>query len=337
MKAPAPHSPTTRACPLCASPAKTSLLTLDADAIFRSNWSYRPEGKALLALGADDRFPIVECGACGFIYAAQLPDADFLLRVYDHVIDGELARRNNLSPGEVASKMDSIAALLRLAGTRAEPLRVLDYGCGFGATLALLAAVGPAVKAIGYETSASRLADLRARGLAAGGDLGETLARGPFDIAILDNVLEHVPSPRETAASIAQACAPDALLFVSVPETDRRRVLAQQRVADAGGAVDMDINPWEHLNYFDVKHLDALLTAFAFEPLPAARLPQPVDIGMRPSQSAMARAMNGLASLPRLASYVLHCDALARTTRRFYRRVRAGTEPQPRESAQEHA
>jgi 2-polyprenyl-3-methyl-5-hydroxy-6-metoxy-1,4-benzoquinol methylase len=315
-----------RACPICDSSAKTALLTLDADAIFRSNWSYRADAKALLALGANDRFPIVECGACRFIYADQLPDTEFLHRVYDQVIDSDLARRDNLSPAQVAAKMDSIATLLRLAGTPTEPLRVLDYGCGFGATLALLAAVGLGVQAVGYETSAGRLADLQARGLTATGDVGELMARGPFDIVILDNVLEHVPHPRETVAAIEQACAAGALLYVSVPETDRQRVLAQQRVADAGGAIDMDVNPWEHLNYFDVKHLDALLAESAFEPMPAARLPQAVDIGVRPSESATARMKNALASLPRLASYVMHGDTLPRATRRFYRLARDGAQ-----------
>ena len=28
----------------------------------------------------------------------------------------------------------------------------------------------------------------------------------------------------------------------------------------------MDINPWEHLNYFDLRHLDELLAEFRFEP-----------------------------------------------------------------------
>jgi len=337
MNAQVPDSFTSRACPLCASSAKVRLLTLDADAIFRSNWSYRPEAKALLEVDADDRYSVVECSGCGFLYADALPDAPFLHRVYDQVIDGDAARSNNLSPAQIAPKMDNIAVLLRLAGTRAEPLRILDYGCGFGATLALLAAAGPAVQAIGYETSATRLADLRARGLAATGDTAQWMGRGPFDIVVLDNVLEHVLSPRETVASIARACAPDALLFVSVPETNRERVLAQQRVADAGGAIDMDINPWEHLNYFDTKHLDALLAAFAFGPLSAARLPQAVDIGVRPCESAAGRMKNALASLPRLAAYAMHGDTLPRTTRRFYRLARDAADSRRPALASEHA
>jgi SAM-dependent methyltransferase len=337
MTSAAPLNFRQRACPLCASSAKTTLLTLGADAILRSNWSYRANAQALLGLGANDRFSIVECGACGFIYADQLPDTGFLHRVYDQLIDGELARRDNLSPPQLAAKMDSVAALLRLAGTRTEPLRVLDYGCGFGAALALLATAAPAVQAIGYETSLARLADLRARGLTATGDLGEMMGHGPFDIVILDNVLEHVPSPRETVASISQACASGALLFISVPETARQRVLAQQRAADTGGPVDMDINPWEHLNYFDVKHLDAVLAASGFEPMPTARLPEAVNIGVRPSESVTVRAKNGLASVSRLAAYVMHGDVLPTTTRRFYRLTGHGAAPLRSSATKEHA
>jgi SAM-dependent methyltransferase len=318
MNTPMP-SFTVRHCPLCGSAAATPLLRLDCEAIFRSNWSYRADRKRLLSLGEQDLFPVNECGACRFIYAGLLPASAFLHAVYDSVIDTDAARRDNLSPLQVAAKMTSVATVLQLAPEHTGPLRVLDYGCGFGATLALLAAVTPAVKAVGYETSAGRIADLRARNLDASDDLERIASSGPFDAVILDNVLEHVPQPGQTIASIRAMCDPGALLFVSVPQVDRRRVLAQQVIADARGAVDMDINPWEHLNYFDVEHLDQVLAQSGFEPLATARLPGPVDIGLRASASFGERWKNGLASLSRLASYVLHGHVLPTTTRRFYR------------------
>jgi len=317
MNAPASFSP--RDCPLCGSPARTPLLRLDSDSIFRSNWSYRSDRKVQLGLGARDFFPVDECADCRFIYAGLLPGPAFLHMVYDSVIDTDAARRDNLSPRQLAAKMGGLATLLRLAPENSAPFRVLDFGCGFGASLALLAAVAPAVRAVGYETSAARIADLSTRNLEVSGDLEQIARSGPFDAIILDNVLEHVPNPGQTIASIRKLAAPGALLFVSVPQVDRQRVLSQQRAADAGGAVDMDINPWEHLNYFDMQHLDKLIARWGFEPIAAARLPDPVDIGLRASDSIGARSRNGLASFSRLVSYVLRGDVLPTTTRRFYR------------------
>src|SRR5438105_8458568 len=248
-----------RHCPLCGSMASSPLLRLDCDTIFRSNWSYRADRKPLLALDQQDLFPVNECGVCRFIYAGLLPEPGFLHTVYDRVIDADAARRDNLSPAQMAAKMASLATMLRLTPGHPAPLCVLDYGCGFGATLALLATLAASVQAVGYESSASRTADLRARKLNASDDLEQIASGGPFDAIILDNVLEHVPNPRQTIESISKLSGPDALLFISVPQVDRRRVLAQQAFMDARGAVDMDINPWWHLNYLEVGHLNELL------------------------------------------------------------------------------
>jgi SAM-dependent methyltransferase len=304
----------TRDCPHCGSASKRTLLRLDAESIFRSNWSYRPEAQQHLALDGGQTFPIEECGACGFVYAGLLPGPAFLQAVYDLVIDPELARRSNLSPASLGWKMGYLSTLLRLLPDQ-PCLDVLDYGCGFGPALQLLNAA-PAVRALGYETSEARLVDLRQRGLAASGDPAEIAARAPFAAIILDNVLEHVPRPRETMAFIRSVSKPGGLLFVSVPEIGRDSIAAQQQAA-----VRMDINPWEHLNYFDLPHLDQLLAESGFKPCARAALPGPVDIGLRPSASGANRFMNGLASLRRLVSYVAHGDALASVTGRFYERT----------------
>lgn len=308
-----------RACPHCGSDAKHTLLRVTSAAIFRSNWSYRESASADLAAAEDDTFPIERCRNCGFVYAGLLPDADFLAAVYDRVIDTQAARRHNLSPANLASKMVHLSTLLRLLPNEDSQHRVLDFGCGFGPGLEVLRGM-PGVTAIGYETSEARLKDLRARGLVATGDIQKLQTQAPFAAIILDNVLEHVPSPRDAVATIARLAAPDCVLYVSVPDIGCARIVAQQAAATRQEAIPMDINPWEHLNYFDISHLDQLLADVCFKSYPAAALPNPVDIGLRPLRSGLARFKNGLASVPRLFSYLARGEAMASVTGRFYRR-----------------
>lgn len=291
-------------------------MELASDTLFRSNWSYRPEARQQLTVSAEERFPIDECTACGFVYAGLLPDAEFLRTVYDCVIDADAARRANLSAAGFAGKMDYLRTLLRLCADRS-PLRVLDFGCGFGPTLQLVSAI-PSVEAIGYETSAARLRDLQARGLHATGDRADLLARAPFAAIVLDNVLEHVPEPKETLEFIRAVSETGTVLFISVPDTDRASIIEQQQALATKRAVAMEVNPWEHLNYFDLPNLDRLLAPFGFEPCPQASLPAPVEIGLRPSASRTDRLKNGLASVHRLVSYVAQGDVAPSVTRRFY-------------------
>jgi hypothetical protein len=300
---------------MCESSEGRTLLELGASAIFSGNWSYRPEAREVLSLPADQRFPIDECGDCGFIYAGLLPGEDFLEAIYEKVIDTQKARASNFLPVNLAAKMDYLRTLLRLcapSSVNAEQLQILDFGCGFGPTLKLLDAA-PSINAIGYETSHARLA-----GLVASGDIEEIRSRAPFSTVILDNVLEHVAQPRDALRLIRSMATPGTVLFISVPDLSRHYIAGQAHLAREDRSVSMDINPWEHLNYFDLAHLDRLLAEFSFVPYAQRDLPGEVGIGLRPIQSAIGRVKNGVASVGRLASYVMDGDTRGSVTARFY-------------------
>jgi SAM-dependent methyltransferase len=314
MMCPAPLQFVTRACPLCGSAAGQSLLHLSGDAIFKSNWSYRQGGAARLALAKEQVFPIDECGVCGFIYARLLPSRKFLDEIYEHVIDAEAVRAANLSRASIALKMGDMSTLFQIAASPGLPVRVLDYGCGFGPALEVMRIL-PGVQSLGFETSAVRLHDLSRRGIAATGDLAIAASQGPYDVVLLDNVLEHLPQPREVLEFVRSVSAPSAVIYVSVPAISRKTIADQRGAAQ----VRMDINPWEHLNYFDVEHLDKLLQEFDFHPLGRLSFPHEVPIGLRASPELGRRIMNGLATIARLCRFVWTGEGLASVTQRFYR------------------
>jgi SAM-dependent methyltransferase len=307
-----------RGCPHCGSAKKNTLLELDADAIIRSNWSYRPGAAATMSAWSSRRFSIVQCQDCEFMYAGLLPTASFAHQLYDVVIDSDKVRAANLSRASLAQKMSDMSVLFSVIPATTASIRLLDYGCGFGPALEVLRTL-PGVRALGYETSAIRLQDLANRGLAATGDLSQVSMAAPFNVVLLDNVLEHLPDPRDTLSYLRGICAPGAVLYVSVPSISRQTLVAQDEAVRNGASVRMDINPWEHLNYFDLEHLDSQLLDFGFAALGQSSFPDRVNIGLRASTSATARLKNVLASLLRMCRYAWSGESIQSVNRRFYR------------------
>lgn len=304
-----------RNCPLCNSTNRKTLIQVNGAGLVAANWSYQREMFDDLGLSDSMVFPIEECTDCGFIYAGLMPPRDFLDWVYDRLIDIEGARREAFSSRSVANRMDYLTILIRLLEW---PGRILDFGCGFGATLALLRNI-EGMEVIGFDTSPARVQELKVWHPTVVDNLEALRIHGPFAAVILDNVLEHVPDLRRTLAFIGEICAEGAVLYVSVPDVSRRYLRAQIGLNRQAHPLSMDINPWEHLNYFDLPHLDHLLGDAGFVALRQTSLSGEVRIGLRPEVRLGARIKNSLASLMRLFRYALRGNALGTANLRFYR------------------
>jgi methionine biosynthesis protein MetW len=97
--------------------------------------------------------------------------------------------------------------------------RVLDVGCGTGShTLKFIH--GKTCKVLGVEPDAARADVARSRGLdVVTGLMDEDLleARGPFDLIIFSDVLEHVPAPASLLDVAKKGLAPGGAIVASVP------------------------------------------------------------------------------------------------------------------------
>ena len=310
------HSPVSdkRVCPLCDSSESQSIILLSAQEIAEANWSYRRNAFANWGIDTSEEFPIERCSNCAFVYAGRMPNPGFLDYVYDQLIDIEAARCESYSPHNIATRMEYLPTLLRLLGKGG---KVLDYGCGFGPSLALLRNI-QGIETFGFETSVTRVQELSIWHSMVTLDFNRVREHGPFDAVILDNVLEHVPNPRETVQSIAKLCREDAFLYVSVPDVSQSYLDAQIALSRKLKLLAMDINPWEHLNYFDLSHLDALMESVGFVALRQADIPGEVRVGLRPEGNILPRLKNTLASMLREVRYVLTGEALPTANRRFY-------------------
>lgn len=306
---------TPRACPLCGSNDSELVVELEADAFCRTNWTYAADYRQLLELPERATFPVVRCRQCGMHFAALLPDDAFLATLYDRVIQRAECIEGSENRGSYARRLRYVAELLDLAPETA-PLRALDFGSGLGVTLRILAACG--VDATGYDPSALRSDYVRDRDLQIAGDLAAL--SGPFNILVLDNVLEHLPDPVATMGILRDLTAAGTIAYVSVPPYEDAFLRAQVDRHRRGEAIDMTLNPWEHLNYFSLAHLDELMQRGGFRRLAARERVHEPQLGLRAERNDVRRWKNAAATLTRLARYAVRGDVLASAEHAFYRR-----------------
>lgn len=291
------------------------MVELEAEAFCRTNWTYSPDFRALLGLPARAVFPVVRCRRCGMTFAALLPESDFLTTLYERVIrKADCVAGSENRPG-YARRLRYVAELLELAPP-GDALRALDYGSGLGVTLRILRSCG--VDAIGFDPSAVRGDYARESEVPMVGDLGAL--RGSFEIVVLDNVLEHLPEPVVAVEWLRGATSRGTVAYVSVPPYEEIFLREQVERHRRGEAIDMTLNPWEHLNYFSLAHLDALMARGGFRRLAARERTAAPGIGLRPEPNPIRRSKNVAASMARLARYALRGDILASAEHAFYRR-----------------
>ena len=256
--------PINRCCPLSGEPHSRVLTYLPATVVGAANPTYRPNFADILGISPEDEFPIVESPS-GFVFSGWLPPDDFLRRVYEDVIDHSRT---------ITETVEYRRALLELGGTflqtverhfptSARPLRLLDFGCGYGALTRMLA--GRDIQSFGYEPSAERNVRASRGGFEVLGSLDKVADVGPFDLFICTEVLEHVPDPREVLRFLRKHARPGALLAITVPQCAPAFIASCIATFLRDRLLPTVINPWEHLNYFSAESLRRLLAEESFK------------------------------------------------------------------------
>lgn len=143
--------------------------------------------------------------------------------------------------------------------------RVIEVGCGVGDFLNYLQTGGFEVSGIEPSEEASQKA--RDRGVDVfAGDLAQFVQQMPdaqtYDIAVLLNVLEHVPDPIEIIELTRKLLTPGGYLLIRIPN-DFSEI---QAVAHSS----LNCEPWwvarpDHVNYFDFASIRTFLEQMGFD------------------------------------------------------------------------
>jgi SAM-dependent methyltransferase len=188
-----------------------------------------------MMLGKRDRFDYHACVDCGALQIADYPSnlGDYYPDSY-YSLGRDQGRprfpfvsrwlRRHRAARELGA-LDPVGALLvrwrggrewyrwlRFAGARFSSA-ILDVGCGDGRSLRRLRDDG-FTRLEGVDPFA-REPDRRQDGFVIRRDLGE--ARGPFDVVVMDDSLEHMPDQAGVLAAVRKVCGPGSTVCVSVP------------------------------------------------------------------------------------------------------------------------
>ena len=181
------------------------------------------------------------CQSCGFVYLANweqsIAKAEQLYDHYDRFSDEDVKRR--YTPENRARQQTLLNALASYTRGR----KLLDVGCGMGQLLETAKDEGWDARGIDLSDAAIQLC--RGRGLSAfktdffDGSLDEQC----FDVIVMSELIEHVPSPQRFLKRVEALLAPDGVLYLTTPNFGSlaRRLLA------ASWSV---IHP-QHVGYFE--------------------------------------------------------------------------------------
>jgi 2-polyprenyl-3-methyl-5-hydroxy-6-metoxy-1,4-benzoquinol methylase len=191
--------------------------------------------------------------------------------------------------------------------------RVLDVGCGEGATGRSLRAAGATwISGIELDAGAAAVAADAYDEVRVGRAEDELASlSGPFDTILLYDVLEHLPEPWVVLSRLHEVAAPGARVHVSVPNARHWTLLRDVALRGSFGYGDAGHRDRTHLRWFTKRDLVELLeeTGWSVERVahgelrPVSRLAARLTRGLSAEflvyqQSALARSRGSAPAAP---------------------------------------
>jgi 2-polyprenyl-3-methyl-5-hydroxy-6-metoxy-1,4-benzoquinol methylase len=222
--------------------------------------------EAVLAAG---RYEVRECGACGFLWQAEVLDGAGMAALYGEWISPRASReaREGSDLAVFAGYARQLELVPRLCGKHPQETDVLDFGMGWGRWCLMAKAYG--FRAKGVETSRDRLDHAARQGLDVFSDLAAA-GHAAFDFINAEQVFEHLPDPLATLRPLVATLRPGGVLRISVPNAAREaRELRRRGWKPFKGA----LQPLEHINGFTNPTLRRFGREVGLTPLPQPFLP----------------------------------------------------------------
>lgn len=204
-----------------------------------------------------DRYDVVACCRCGFVYADTSGSQEAYARHYTDfsLYEDPLTSTGSGSSEEDRQRFESIALFLGQCCPR--NARILDIGCGSGGLLLALKAHG-FNDLMGMDPSRRCVERLRRCQLEGVQGTLESIPKsiGRFDLIVLSHVLEHVLEPVRALASLGEILASDGRVYVETPDASRYGLYR---------FVPFYFFDTEHINHFGRVSLVNLAVASGFD------------------------------------------------------------------------
>lgn len=244
-------------CPWCGSPEKTTV----CDHAFDQE-PLRSAVKDMIP-PPGLRFRVHECRRCRTLYQEAVLREDVTSDYYESWPYEETPLEFTLF------YVQELLMVLAHFDRPARDIRVLDYGMGWGRFCQVAATLG--LDACGYDLNRYMREHGRSLGIRVI-DLLDDLEPGSLDFINMEQVLEHVASPRELVATLSRLLKVGGILKISVPSrppgiASRLRRIGAMSSAEVPSRL-MEIFPLIHVNCFNPGALKTVLS----ETLPYRRI-----------------------------------------------------------------
>ena len=210
-----------------------------------------PDGHPLV-----DRYDVVACVECGFVYAdTASPQSDYDRYYADSSKYSDA--RTSTGAGEQAWDDRRLEHTARLIAEHTAPdASIVDIGCANGGLLRWLARLG-ATHLLGIDPSPACVDAVRSLGISAlpGTILAMPAGAPQGDCVILSHVLEHARDVRAAVSALRRAVRAGGIAYVEVPDATR--------YAECLVAPLQDFNV-EHINHFSPVALTNVLERGGF-------------------------------------------------------------------------
>lgn len=216
----------------------------------------------------------------GYYEIENKPDAEFLVDYYQkkYFSDGKgklNQYQKSYTDEEVLFKKNGAKRKMELLYQlrpkwRNTEISTLDVGCGEGWNLKYFKDSGSMVTGVEYQSEACESINPDLKEFIIAGNVWDsidTLIKDgkKFNVIILDNVLEHVIYPEERVVSLKKLLTTDGILIIEVPND--YSVLHQELKERGNISKDFWLAPPDHLSYFSLKGLNALLQHSGYQVL----------------------------------------------------------------------
>jgi SAM-dependent methyltransferase len=212
--------------------------------------------------GPAGEFQIDRCRGCGFAFVNPTPSLDYIVEFYSTAGHGEGRTHRSAADALAAeakspnSTIDAARIAAKLAGMT-PARRVLDIGCGYGFFSRALQGQGFACQALEIAEQERSVAR-ELLGFEPRACTFEDFQGGPFDAAVMSQVLEHAREPLAWLDKAYSLLAPGGVLAVALPNFNAL-------ITDVLGPRDPYVTPPAHLNYFSPANLAAAARRVGFE------------------------------------------------------------------------
>jgi SAM-dependent methyltransferase len=166
------------------------------------------------------------------------------------------------------AQWQSLVLSHRPAAPEDRALRLLDIGCGVGGFLDFAKETGAEVYGFDASPVQVRHCQLRHPSVRLSysiDDYFRQLGQRPaLDAITMWDVFEHIREPLNFLAGVRQACAPETLMFVSVPSgaINPAKIAIGKMTGRQPGLI-----PWEHVFYYTKRSLPAMFDRAGFDVL----------------------------------------------------------------------